>query len=161
MANNDETDNDEKRGRPAAGRTSTDLPSQIPLLNDIVTDLSQKPKRRPRREKENLSLALDPEPPVTPDLFADTLHRDTVPQGGDATPTDRQANEPAPADDEWLDDNPLAAVSGDDFQRQARELVDRFVAQHSEEILSKLRSELISLLEDLKAEDDEDGKAQS
>ncbi|MDZ7683994.1 MAG: hypothetical protein U5O39_02125 [Gammaproteobacteria bacterium] len=62
---------DDEKDETDTGKKYTQ-PSQIPLLDDVISE--GKPVRRRRRklrQEKNLEIDLDPEPPETGDLFDD------------------------------------------------------------------------------------------
>lgn len=118
------------------GDNKPNTPTQIPLLEDVVSDAKKPDRVRRRPTKTNLDLNLNPAPPMTTDLFADL-----IPPSSSGHGKASDANTVADA----------AAEAA--FREQAHQLVDRFVQEYSEEILRRLRSELTTLLDDLKSED--------
>lgn len=125
-------------------------PSQIPLLDDVVSE--GKPVRRRRRktrEEKNLEIDLNPEPPETGDLF-DDLDAST-------TPTDESARRDLTDDLSAVDSTEDAATpsqAGHSLRSQADAVVDRLVKEYARDMIHRLRDELTQLLDEL----DEDGR---
>ena len=113
-------------------------PSQIPLLDDVVSE--GKPVRRRRRPKQekNFDLNLDPDPPETLDLFGDLQ---------DFFTDDETPEEDGPSGS--ADAAPKTPPAGEDIRAQASEVVDRLVREYAEDMVLRLRSELTQLLEEL------------
>lgn len=128
--------------------TSPNTPSQIPLLNDIVAE--GKPVRRQRRKsKENLSLDLDPEPPVIRDLFDEVPPSPAVESThpiATASPTPEPETEP-PAD------AGPAPTTEEALRARADAMVDRLVHEYARDMVQRLRSELTQLLDELESPD--------
>lgn len=146
------------------------VPSQIPLLEDVV-EVKKIPRPRRRKQRDNYSLDLDPEPPRTRDLFepddgdASTLHEE------DADPAPFIDDEPAlsgtelDAVDESLLDEAVEAFEPESLERASPDIeaqlrahadtvVDDLVREYSKEIIERLRQELTSLLDELNRDDE-------
>jgi len=130
---------DDEKDEPDTGGQYT-KPSQIPLLDDVVSE--GKPVRRRRRKprRENFNLHLEPEPPEIGDLFDDLEHLDDhldAPPGDDdsgpsAETPPRPATEPTQS-----------------LRTRADAVVDRLVKEYAHDMIHRLRDELTQLLDEL------------
>jgi len=132
-------------------------PAQSPLLEDVVEPPAPEPKRR-RRRKEDYALDLEPDPPLTHDLFpADDNKPAAKPERPRHLrwPSSRaDAKRPAASADSAAKDPKAAEGKAADTARQqlrarADQVVDDLVQEYSEEIIRRLRQELTALLDDL------------
>jgi len=102
----------------------TRLPSQIPLLEDIISDAGSAPVKSPVKKMKVPEL--DPlDKPIATDLFGDPIHSYAV----------------KPDESKHIDEERLHS--------QATLVVNSLVKEYSHEIVRRLRNELTSVLNDL------------
>lgn len=110
------------------------LPSQIPLLEDVILDLTNNPehtiitKQKKRKATQNIH-PLDK--PLATDLFGDPIHSYAV-------NVENKEN--------------AQGIDQDVLHSQATQVVDSLVKEYSQEIVRRLHSELTSVLNDLTEE---------
>ncbi len=107
------------------------LPSQIPLLEDVISDLTTTSDvvKKNKRAKHPNPPELDPlDKPLATDLFGDPIHSYAV-----------NPDNSNPINEEQL-------------HSQATEVVNSLVKEYSHEIVRRLRNELTSVLNDLNEE---------
>lgn len=123
-------------------------PTQIPLLNDIVTN---QPRRKPIANKQvQKKPFLAGSGYGTADLFA----ADSEP----LTPGDSHHNEAAdkdvPGKGEGVEESTDQTLDKDQIQEQTSAVFDSLVESYPKEVLRHLRDELTSLLAELDSEPD-------
>lgn len=104
------------------------LPSQIPLLEDVVNDLTVAPETvlKTTQRKKKITPDIDPlDKPLATDLFGDPIH-------SYALTTDN-----------------CDQIDEEKLHSQATQVVNSLVKEYSHEIVRRLRNELTSILNDL------------